>query len=309
MAGSSPGHDVWPSSSCARLIRAISSQGSLDTRQERAKDCALMRTDRGRNDSTQHGRSVFHGRQVSCKDPGRRIAPQDQPSQAAERSRGCRRACCRHRRCSPAFRPIWAQNIKDITLVQVGGSYSAIIDIARQATKDLGFKIEMQTVASDALLNRIATQPNPSTSPTSSTWLPDYSVPRGMLQAIDLKKYQAIGTRSCRSSPRASTPTAARSRARASCPTRCSIVEKRGRQELRQGADRVGDRIPTVYNADTLGIRPDLIGRPIEQLEGAAQSRVQGQDRDRRRARRSASWTPPWPSNRAAISNTATRAT
>ena len=64
------------------------------------------------------------------------------------------------------FPTIWAQNIKDITLLQVGGSYSSIIDIARQATKDLGFKIEMQNLASDALVNRIATQPNPSISPT-----------------------------------------------------------------------------------------------------------------------------------------------
>jgi hypothetical protein len=37
------------------------------------------------------------------------------------------------------FPTIWAQKLQDITLLQVGGSYSAIIDIARQATKDLGF--------------------------------------------------------------------------------------------------------------------------------------------------------------------------
>src|SRR5438034_10532997 len=52
------------------------------------------------------------------------------------------------------FPTIWAQNLKDIKLVQVGGSYSAIIDIAKQATKDLGFQVEMQTGAHDALLNR-----------------------------------------------------------------------------------------------------------------------------------------------------------
>ena len=32
---------------------------------------------------------------------------------------------------------IWAQKLRDITLLHVGGSYAAIIDIARQATKDL----------------------------------------------------------------------------------------------------------------------------------------------------------------------------
>ena len=38
--------------------------------------------------------------------------------------------------------------------------------------------------------------------------------------------------------------------------------------------------IPTIYNADTLGIRPDLVGRPIEQLEGHPGPEVQGQDLD-----------------------------
>ena len=61
--------------------------------------------------------------------------------------------------CLTGFPMVWAQQLKDITLLQVGGSYSAIIDIARQATKDLGFKIEMQNAATDALVNRVATQP------------------------------------------------------------------------------------------------------------------------------------------------------
>src|SRR5438034_11388383 len=65
------------------------------------------------------------------------------------------------------FPTIWAQNIKDVKLVQVGGSYSAIIDIARQASKDLGFQVEMQTGAHDALLNRFVTQPNRSEEHTS----------------------------------------------------------------------------------------------------------------------------------------------
>ena len=39
------------------------------------------------------------------------------------------------------FPTIWAQNIKDITLIHIGGSYACIKEIADQATKDLGFKI------------------------------------------------------------------------------------------------------------------------------------------------------------------------
>ena len=39
------------------------------------------------------------------------------------------------------FPTVWAQNIKDIKLVQVGGSYSNIVEIANQATKELGFTV------------------------------------------------------------------------------------------------------------------------------------------------------------------------
>ena len=38
--------------------------------------------------------------------------------------------------------------------------------------------------------------------------------------------------------------------------------------------------VPTIYNADTLGIRPDLVGRPITPVGGHHGPRVQGQDLD-----------------------------
>ena len=57
------------------------------------------------------------------------------------------------------FPTIWAQNIKDVTLVHIGGSYAAIKEIADQATKDLGFKIEMQVVDPETQLSRTLTQP------------------------------------------------------------------------------------------------------------------------------------------------------
>ena len=38
--------------------------------------------------------------------------------------------------------------------------------------------------------------------------------------------------------------------------------------------------IPTIYNADTLGIRPDLVGREITHLGGHPRPGLQGQDLD-----------------------------
>jgi len=57
------------------------------------------------------------------------------------------------------FPTIWAQEIKDITLTHVGMSYSTIIDIAKQASKDLGFKIEMAVTDHPGFVTRVTTQP------------------------------------------------------------------------------------------------------------------------------------------------------
>ena len=58
------------------------------------------------------------------------------------------------------FPTVWAQNIKDITLVVAGGSYAVIKEIGDQATKELGFKVMMQAITDDVQLNRSLTQPS-----------------------------------------------------------------------------------------------------------------------------------------------------
>ena len=47
-------------------------------------------------------------------------------------------------------------------------------------------------------------------------------------------------------------------------PKKVIYLEGAEAQEVRDHADAVHDADPDVYNADTLGIRPDLIKRPIE---------------------------------------------
>src|SRR2546427_1705658 len=54
---------------------------------------------------------------------------------------------------------VWAQNIKDIKLVQAGGTYSAIIGIGRQATKKFRVPAGMQEGGHHAPLNRFGTPP------------------------------------------------------------------------------------------------------------------------------------------------------
>ncbi len=86
------------------------------------------------------------------------------------------------------FPTVWAQNIKDVTLTHVGMSYSTIIDIAREATKELGFKVEMAVTDHPGFLNRVTTQPDSVDIADGELWQALLIVPRGRYQAIEVKK-------------------------------------------------------------------------------------------------------------------------
>ena len=159
------------------------------------------------------------------------------------------------------FPLVWAQRLKDITLLQVGGSYSAIIDIARQATKDLGFKIEMQNAATDALVNRVATQPKSLDIADIEYWMIGKLLPRQVLQGIDLQRFKywdkvvPIFTRGIPGRPQG---VAARDLA-----VRGAIPRKVQQHGACQRANAVGYLDPDALQRRHSGIRPDLVNRPI----------------------------------------------
>src|SRR6185312_5510701 len=88
------------------------------------------------------------------------------------------------------FPTIWAQNLKDIKLVQVGGSYSAIIDIGKQASKDLGFTVEMQTADHAALLNRLVNTPKTIDIADIEYFFQYFMLGRNIIQPIPVSKYK-----------------------------------------------------------------------------------------------------------------------
>jgi putative spermidine/putrescine transport system substrate-binding protein len=156
------------------------------------------------------------------------------------------------------FPTIWAQNIKDVTLLQVGGSYSAIIDIARKASEDLGFTVEMQTADHATLLNRLITQPESLDIADTEYFFLMYTVPRGVIQPIDLTKYKwwdqvvPIFTKG-------EYPDGKKVSNQGILPYEVQYVEGPGATAFHDGPTGWATAIPTVYNADTLGIRPDLV--------------------------------------------------
>ena len=86
------------------------------------------------------------------------------------------------------FPTIWAQSIKDITLNHTGQSYSTLIDIARQASKDLGFKVEMSVTDHPGMTNRIVNDPTSIDIADTEIWQTKVFVPLGKTQAVDVKK-------------------------------------------------------------------------------------------------------------------------
>ena len=161
------------------------------------------------------------------------------------------------------FPTIWAQNLKDVTLLQVGGSYSSIIDIARQAEADLGFKVEMQNLASDALVNRIATQPESLDIADIEYWMQSRLTPRGVLKGIDLNKFK-YWDKVVPIFTKGEYPDGGKVSPQGTLPYEVQYLPDEMATEFAAEPTGWASGIPTVFNADTLGIRPDIINRPIE---------------------------------------------
>jgi putative spermidine/putrescine transport system substrate-binding protein len=91
------------------------------------------------------------------------------------------------------FPMVWAQNLKDVTLVHTGMSYSTIADIARQASQDLGFKVEMSVVDHPGLTNRMVNDPNSIDIADMEIWQTKIAVPQGVTQAVEIARIKNWG--------------------------------------------------------------------------------------------------------------------
>jgi putative spermidine/putrescine transport system substrate-binding protein len=157
---------------------------------------------------------------------------------------------------------IWAQEIKDVTLRQFGTGVSNLNEVAQKVKEDLGFTLEMTALDSDAVTQRAATQPDSFDIADIEYWICKKVWPTGNLQAMDTSKIvnydKIVGIfRNGKLTPESVI-------AQGTAPHSVGFTSGPG------GTDFVAEEsgwmtlIPTIYNADTLGIRPDLIGRPID---------------------------------------------
>jgi putative spermidine/putrescine transport system substrate-binding protein len=157
------------------------------------------------------------------------------------------------------FPTIWAQN--PITLRQFGTGVSNLNAIAEKCKEDLGITLEMTATDSDAAAQRAVTQPDSYDIADIEYWILKKVFPTGVIQPMDTSKltyYDKIVPlfKTGKLLPDSVI-------AQGTAPHTVGYVDAPDSKTFAAGETGWFTMVPTIYNADTLGIRPDLVGREI----------------------------------------------
>lgn len=169
---------------------------------------------------------------------------------------------------------VWAQNNKNIVLRQFGTGVSNLNDIADKCKADTGITIQMTALDSDACVQRAVTQPNSYDIADIEYWMIKKIWPAKVLQPFDTKKltyYDKI-VPLFKTGKLKPTSTIAQGTA----PHTVGFVEKADSTIFAKQETQWFTMVPTIYNADTLGIRPDLVGREITQWKDILDPKFKG---------------------------------
>jgi putative spermidine/putrescine transport system substrate-binding protein len=159
------------------------------------------------------------------------------------------------------FPTIWAQNIKNVTLRQFGTGVSNLNAIADKVKQDLGFTLQMTALDTDAVTQKAVTQPRSYEVADIEYFVTKKIFPTGVLQPMDTKKIKLFDKIVPIFITGKLTP--ASHVAQGTAPSTVAFVESRTSRKFAPHPTEWATLIPTIYNCDTLGIRPDLVGRPI----------------------------------------------
>jgi putative spermidine/putrescine transport system substrate-binding protein len=160
------------------------------------------------------------------------------------------------------FPMVWSQNIKNVTLRQFGTGVSNINEIAKKAKEDLGITLQMTALDTDSTAQRVVTQPKSFDIADIEYFTLKKVWGAGNLQPMNVGKLSNYDKIVGIFKDGRLTPTS--KIAQGTAPHTVSFVDKPGDRKFAGGMTDWYTMVPTIYNADTLGIRPDLIGRPIE---------------------------------------------
>ena len=169
---------------------------------------------------------------------------------------------------------IWAQNNKNIVLRQVGTGVSNLNEIAEKCKADLGITLQMTALDSDAVVQRAVTQPNSYDIADIEYWICKKVFPANVLQAMNVKKIKYFDKIVPIFTTGKLKPDSVI--AQGTAPSTVGFVEGAGSTKFAKGMTEWFTMIPTIYNADTLGIRPDLVGRKIDSWKDILDPKFKG---------------------------------
>ena len=133
--------------------------------------------------------------------------------------------------------------------------------IGEKAKEDLGITIEYIPVTTDEVTKRILTQPNSFDLVDTEYFSLKKLVPSGNLigmNANKIKEFDNIVTAFTKGEVAGK-----KIGDQGTAPKKVFYLEGEKSKKFASSPTEWVTLVPTVYNADTLGIRPDLIGRPI----------------------------------------------
>ena len=136
-------------------------------------------------------------------------------------------------------------------------------EIAKKCLADTGIKIEYITATTDDVTKRVITQPNSFDVLDTEYFSLKKLVPSGNIFALDARKIKEFDN----ITPvftKGQLPNGKKIGDQGTAPWKVLYLESANSKTFSKTPTEFVTLIPTVYNADTLGIRPDLIKRPIE---------------------------------------------
>ena len=151
---------------------------------------------------------------------------------------------------------------EDKVLRYLGTAVNQSADIAKKVKEDTGITISYIPVTTDDVTRRVITQPNSYDVVDTEYFSLKKLVPSGNMLAMDgnrIKNFDKI-------TPvftKGALPSGKVIGDQGTAPKKVMFLEGENSTKFASQITRWATLIPTVYNADTLGIRPDLIKRPI----------------------------------------------
>ena len=148
-----------------------------------------------------------------------------------------------------------------VTLRYVGTAVNQHAGIKEKVKEDLGITLEYIPVTSDDVVRRAVTQPNSLDILDAEYWMLKKIIPSGNLMGMDANRIKLVGEIS---TVFTKGEVAGRKIGdQGTAPIKVSYLPARDGKTFATGQTQWLTLIPTTYNADTLGIRPDRVGRPI----------------------------------------------